>query len=176
RVLTSPFTSIGGTGFTGTPAVVVMPGRRAMVFARHTDGTIKRQYQNSDGTWSGTWTAVGAGGITPAGDPAAYLDPNLGRVLVVTRTTENSVYNAWETGQGTGVWGNWTLNGAEGLYVADPTIFSYQASGGSRLAFVSRTANNTVVPFVTEANALARTSNSAGPAFAAMTVPQPKRN
>ncbi|WP_225853547.1 tachylectin-related carbohydrate-binding protein [Micromonospora sp. AMSO31t] len=173
RALTAPFASIGGgTGFAGTPAVVVMPGRRAMVFARHSDGTIKKQYQNTDGTWPGTWTLVGTGTITPAGNPAAILDPNLGRILVVTRTTENSIYNAWETGQGTETWGTWTLNGGEGLYGVDPTAFSYQASGGTRLAFVSRTLNGTVVPFVTDASVLTRT---AAPRFSSVKIPQPKK-
>ncbi|MFU8851229.1 tachylectin-related carbohydrate-binding protein [Micromonospora sp. SL1-18] len=173
RTLTTPLSSIGGTGFTGTPSVVVMPGRRAMVFARHTDGTIQKQYQNTDGTWPGTWSTVGTGAITPTGSPTAILDPNLGRIVVVTRTTDNSLYHTWETGQGTETWGDWTLDGATGLYAVDPTLFSYQNSNGIRLAFVSRTTNGTVVPFLAETNTLARSTD--GPTFTAVKIPQPKK-
>ncbi|KKK05831.1 tachylectin-related carbohydrate-binding protein [Micromonospora sp. HK10] len=174
RALTAQFASIGGgTGFVGTPAVVVMPGPRLMVFARHTDGTIKKQYQNTDGTWPGTWTTIGTGTITAAGSPTAILDPNLGRIAVVTRTADNSIYNTWETGQGTQTWGNWTLNGTEGTYAADPTLYTYQASNGTRIAFVTRTINSTVVPFVAEANTFTPTTT---PTFRPVTITQPNTN
>ncbi|MFC3502243.1 tachylectin-related carbohydrate-binding protein [Micromonospora krabiensis] len=176
RALASAFTSIGGTGFAGTPAVVVMPGRRARVFARHTDGTIKSQYQNGDFTWSGTWTTVGTGDIIPAGTPSAQLDPNLGRILVVTRTADDSIYQSWETGQGTGTWGGWNLNGNAGAYPADPTIFSYQNSNGNQLAFVSRTVNSLPVLFAPpDVNTLAR-GTATTPVLTEKVIPQPKND
>ncbi|MEV6376667.1 tachylectin-related carbohydrate-binding protein [Micromonospora musae] len=175
RALTSSFASIGGIGFTGTPAVVVMPGRRFLIFARHTDGTIKQQYQNPDGTWSGTWSPVGIGDITPDGNPAVFLDPNLGRILVVTRTTDNHLYQSWETAQGSRTWGNWDLNGFGNTYLADPTIFSYQNSNGSGLAFYSRDVNGNPAPFVAPGViALARKSDAAGPIFIPKQIAQPK--
>lgn len=175
RALTAGFTSVGGTGFTGTPAVVVMPGRRAMIFARHTDGTIKKQYQNSDGTWPGTWSAIGTGAITPAGTPSAILDPNLGRILVVTRTADNAIYHSWETGQGTGVWGDWNIIGAADTFPVDPTTFTFQNSNGTQVAFVSRTINGTVTPFTAQGvNGLAR--GTATPTFSPVKIPQPRQS
>ncbi|MEU6208209.1 tachylectin-related carbohydrate-binding protein [Micromonospora musae] len=175
RALTTNFAGVGDTGFTGTPAVVVMPGRRFLIFARHTDGTIKQQYQNADGTWSGTWSPVGIGDITPDGNPAAFLDPNLGRILVVTRTTENHLYQSWETAQGSRTWGNWDLNGFGNTYLADPTIFSYQSSNGSGLAFYSRDINGNPAPFVAPGViALARKSDTAGPIFTPRQISQPE--
>ncbi|MFU8851228.1 tachylectin-related carbohydrate-binding protein [Micromonospora sp. SL1-18] len=173
RALTTGFTALNGTGFTGTPAVVVMPGHRAMVFARHTDGTIKKLYQNSDGTWPGTWSTVGTGAITPAGTPSVILDPNLGRILVVTRTADNAIYHSWETGQGTGVWGDWNIVGAAGTFPVDPTAFTFQNSNGTQVAFVSRTINGTVTPFTTQGiNGLAR--GITAPNFTQVKIPQPR--
>lgn len=177
RALTTPFTSIGGSGLTGTPAVVMMPGRRAMVFARGDDGTVKRQYQNADGTWSGTWSAVGPATVTAAGNPSAILDPNLGRVVVVTRTTDNTLASSWETAQGSEVWGDWAVYGsAESgpTYPADPTLFTFQNSNGTTVAFVSRTLNGSVAAFqAQDVNALAR--GMGAPGFTRATVPQLKR-
>ncbi|MFI5837255.1 tachylectin-related carbohydrate-binding protein [Micromonospora sp. NPDC051300] len=175
RALTTPFTSIGGTGFTGTPAVVVMPGRRAMVFARNGDGTIKRQYQNVDGTWSGTWDTVGSGTVTAAGNPSAILDPNLGRILVVTRTSDNTLVNSWETGQGTGVWGDWISPDGLATYPTDPTAFSLQNSSGTSLAYVSRNLNGSVIVFVAQGlTSAARRTTATAPRFAQVTIPQPR--
>ncbi|KKK05832.1 hypothetical protein [Micromonospora sp. HK10] len=61
----------------------------------------------------------------------------------------------------------------EGTYAADPTLYIYQASNGTGIAFVTRTINSTVVPFVTGANTLTPTTT---PTFRPVTITQPNTN
>lgn len=101
----SGWASMGGSGFTGSPTPVLLPGRQVRVFARAADGKVMTQRQDSSGGFPGTWVALGDFVVT--GQPAAILDPALGRIAVVARGPGNEVYNTYETAQGTGEWGSW---------------------------------------------------------------------
>ncbi len=60
------------------------------------------------------------------------------------RGTDNQLYLVWETGQGTGAWGNWGL-AAEGLSaVTDPVVTSYTNSNGQSWLALTRDINNQV--------------------------------
>ncbi|BCB76934.1 tachylectin-related carbohydrate-binding protein [Phytohabitans flavus] len=174
------FTSLGGTGFTGTPAVVTIPGFRLMLFARHTSGPVMAQLQHSDGTFPGTWTPVGDDTITPVGSPTAVLSPNTGLVSVLTRTPEGIIYYSAQTAQGADTWRNWIIAKPESViepYPTDPTMFTYTSTNGTKLAFVVRTAANSVrlYEIVEPTTLLHRTARQTAPAptFVERPIPQP---
>lgn len=177
RALTTALASIGGSGFTGTPAVVLMPGLRMMIIARHDDGTIKNQLQNADGTWPGTWATIETPGIIPVGSPAAVLSSELGRILVVTRTTDGTIHYAWETAPGSAAWQTWNTVPTGEVYTTDPTAFVYERSGGAQVAYVTRTQAGSVRLFAppTDPTALARSTSAKAPAFEEVKIPQPRR-
>ena len=178
--LTSAWTGLGGAGFVDTPSVVTLPGRRLMVFARHTDGVVKSQLQNLDGTWPGTWNAVGDSGVTPVGSPTAVLSPNTGRISVFTRTTDDTIQHSRQTAAGSTAWGNWaTATVPDETYPTDPTAFVFQNSSGIRLGFVSRTANGSVRLYDTDESAASlatRAAPAAGISFTRQEIPQPRDN
>ncbi|MEV7328019.1 tachylectin-related carbohydrate-binding protein [Micromonospora sp. NPDC093244] len=176
--LTSAWTGLGDAGFVDTPSVITLPGRRLMVVARHTDGTIRSQLQNTDGTWPGTWSAIGDAGITPVGSPTAVLSPNTGRVSVFTRTTGDTIHHSRQTAAGSATWGNWaSATVPDETYPTDPTAFVYQNSGGTRLGFVSRTANGSVRLYDMDESAASSTTRSATAgdvSFTEREIPQPR--
>jgi hypothetical protein len=177
--LTSGWTGLGDAGFTGTPATVVLPGRRLMTIATNVDGVVKSQLQNSDGTWPGTWTVVGNGGVSPAGYPTAVLSPNTGRISVLTRTADGTIHHTRQTAPGSDTWGDWGLaSSAQETYPTDPTAFTYQNSGGMKLGFVSRTTNGSVRLYELDesaaSSAAARTRSAAKPTFVDRAIPQPR--
>ncbi len=138
----SGWTSLGGSGLNGTPSVVLFPGPRAMIFVRSADGTIVSKVQDAAGNFSATWAPVGT--FAAAGSPVAILDPVFLRTSVVARGTDNMLHTVWETGQGTGVWGNWDISDAR-LIATDPAITTLTSSGGQSWVAVSRDINNQIV-------------------------------
>jgi hypothetical protein len=132
----SAWTELGGSGFTGTVAVVSMPGQILRAFARDADGHVQTQ-QQVGGVFPGTWSPVGD--FTVAGSPAAVLDPALGRVAVVARGTDNEIYRVFETAQASNTWGDWLrVNNDSDPAFTDPTIVSYTDGGGQTWAIIYR--------------------------------------
>lgn len=143
----SAWTELGGSGLTGTPAVVVYPGPRLRVFVRTADGSIQTKIQDVSGTWPAAWDTIS--GFTAAGSPAAILDPASGKTEVVARGTDSAIYHAEETVQGSGTWGIWTKESeTDGLAETDPTVFPFTNANGTAWALVIRDIKNTtrVVP------------------------------
>lgn len=143
----SGWTSLGGTGLTGSPAAVVYPGLRLRVFIRAADGSVQTKIQDVSGAWPAAWDTIS--GFTAAGPPAAILDPVTGKTEVVARGTDSTIYHAEETIQGSGTWSIWiaepqTIGNAE----TDPTVFPFTNDNGAGWALVTRDINNvnTVVP------------------------------
>ncbi|MGN9778319.1 tachylectin-related carbohydrate-binding protein [Micromonospora sp. H33] len=178
--LTSGWTSLGGSGFTGTPTTTVLPGLRVMVFARNTDGTVKAQLQNTDGTWPGTWTAIGDASITPEGSPSALLSPSTGRVWVFVRASDGSIHRSRQTAAGSTTWTSWGPVTPGETYPTDPTAFTWQNSGGQQIGFVTRTINSAVRLYAADETAetsTARTARTATaePTFKRYDIPAPPR-
>ncbi|MEV1146135.1 tachylectin-related carbohydrate-binding protein [Micromonospora sp. NPDC049799] len=132
------WSSLGGTGFTDTPSVVLRPGPRLMVFARHTDGTVQVRSQASDGTWPGAWTPVG-GGAVAVGSPSAVLNPVSGTVSVFVRDAQGTIQHSYETTAGGSTWREWQTASTGEVYVSDPTAFAFTNSNGAQIAYVVRT-------------------------------------
>ncbi len=145
--LSKGWTPLGGSGFTGRPATVLLPGYFLRVYARQADGTIVTQVTDAAGTFPGSWQPVGDGTLTGVGSPSAVLNPSTGRLLVFSRTTDNQVAFAQETGQGTGTYGEWThatTNGRPAM--SEPTAFTYVSDGGgTEVAFVVRGENSQAI-------------------------------
>ncbi|HXM55557.1 MAG TPA: hypothetical protein VOB72_09210, partial [Candidatus Dormibacteraeota bacterium] len=125
----SAWTSVGGSGLTGSPAVVTYPGWSLRVFVRAADGTIVTKKQDSTGAWPQTWDPVGA--LALAGSPTALLSPVTGRAEVVARGTDGALHSTGETQAGSGTWRDWVnvsiVNPSTGLpevAVTDPTAFT----------------------------------------------------
>ncbi|MER7459557.1 tachylectin-related carbohydrate-binding protein [Micromonospora sp. NPDC126480] len=178
--LTSGWVGLGGTGFTGAPATALLPGYRVMVFARNTDGTVKTQLRNIDGTWPGTWTAIGDGSITPDGSPSALLSPTTGRVWVFVRATDGSIHRSRQTAAGSTTWTTWGPVSSGETYPTDPTTFTWQNSGGQQIGFVTRTVNSAIRLYAADetADASAARSNrtaTADPTFTRHDIPAPPR-
>ncbi|MGW0505906.1 tachylectin-related carbohydrate-binding protein [Micromonospora sp. NPDC003241] len=175
--LTTAWVSLGGTGYLGTPTATVLPGRRMMVLARHGDGAVRAQLQNSDGTWPRTWTAVGDGSITLAGSPSALLSPSTGRVWVFVRATDGSIYRSRQTLAGSTTWTSWGPVASGETYVADPTAFTWQNSGGQQIGFVTRTVNSSVRLYAGDETidtaAVRASRTAAGDAFTRHDLPAP---
>ncbi|MER5456598.1 tachylectin-related carbohydrate-binding protein [Micromonospora sp. NPDC002389] len=163
--LTSGWVGLGEAGFTGTPTTVVLPGRRVMVAARHSNGSVRAQLQNTDGTWPGVWTTVGDSSITPVGSPSATLSPITGRLWVFVRASDGVIHGSRQTAPGSSTWEPW-LDASHGTsYVTDPTAFTWQNANGQQLGFVARNANLAVRLFWVDETAqpsAARTSRTSG--------------
>ncbi|HET6212288.1 MAG TPA: hypothetical protein VFE14_05385, partial [Micromonosporaceae bacterium] len=136
----SGWTSLGGTGVSGSPAAVVYPGYRIRVFVRFGDGSVQTKMQDSAGQWPADWSPVGS--LAVAGTPAALLSPVSGRTELVARTATGEIWSTGETAQGTGTWRGWVsvLQGGD-VAATDPTVLSYSADSGQRWAFLFRTAD-----------------------------------
>ena len=139
----SAWTSLGGSGFTGTPSIVSYPGPSLRIFARAADGQIVSQRQDATGAFPGVWTAVGT--FQAAGPPAAILDPLLGRTAVVARGTDGEIYRVFETAQGAGTFGDWSRVNPDVSDPAatDPTVVPYVNQGGQSWLIVFRNTNDT---------------------------------
>jgi hypothetical protein len=178
----SAWTSLGGTGATGAPAVVLYPGYRLRVFVRAADGTIATLLQDATGgTWPAAWTQVGT--MVAAGEPAAILDPVVGRTAVVVRGTDNAIYRSFETGQGTGTFGEWApAFEFPDPAATDPTVAPFTNVNGQTWIIVFRNLNNASRVYVAgdmpPAGALAgsnRSTEAGQPdrSFTAVTLPAP---
>lgn len=141
----SPWANLGGAGSSGAPAVVVRPGYQLQVFVRGPAGTIVTKLQDAAGTWPGDWTEVGTGAVTPAGAPAAVLDPALGRVAVVVRGSDNEIYRVWENSTGSNTWGDWAwlIEGVSDPSATDPTAVPFANANGESWLVTFRSPNGT---------------------------------
>ncbi|WP_433297552.1 RICIN domain-containing protein [Actinoplanes sp. CA-030573] len=137
----SDWTSLGGTGLNGKPAVVIRPGYAVRIVIRSADGTIVTKAQNDDGTFQAAWTPVPD--LVAAGAPAAVMDPVTGKVGIVARAADNTIYYTGETGQNTGVFGAWVQPYATQV-VTDPSVVVYDKTSGRGWAYIVRDANNKV--------------------------------
>ncbi|MEO3745914.1 hypothetical protein [Plantactinospora sp. B5E13] len=133
----SDWTSLGGTGLNGIPAVVVYPGFRLRVFARSADGTIVSKVQDGSGAFGATWEQIGD--LVAVGSPGAVLNPNNGLTEVVARTADGSIHYVTETAQASGVWGVWQqVSNTTGLAAADPSVVTFSRDGGPTWGFLLR--------------------------------------
>ncbi|MBE1494757.1 hypothetical protein H4696_001857 [Amycolatopsis lexingtonensis] len=141
----SAWTDLGGDG-TGVPAVVLYPGYRLRVFAHAADGTVVTKLQDTSGTFPQAWEPLGT--FVSPGNPAAMLDPVSGLTVVLARAGDGIIYKAVETGQGTGVFKDWTFAQTEQPAPAagtDPTFATIDNGSGQTTFFVYRTINGTPV-------------------------------
>ncbi|WP_157528580.1 hypothetical protein [Nocardia sp. NRRL S-836] len=141
----SAWTDLGGAG-TGAPAVVLYPGYRQRVFARAADGTIATKLQDTSGTFPQAWEQLGT--FTSPGNPVAMLDPVSGLTIVLARATDGIIHKAVETGQGTGVFKDWTFAQVDQPAPAaatDPTFATINNGNGQTTFFVYRTLNGTPI-------------------------------
>jgi hypothetical protein len=168
--------SLNGSGLTGTPAGVGLPGGRIRVFARAADGSIQTQQNDSSGVFGGTWDTVT--GLTAAGSPSALISPASGKVEVVARDSAGILWSTGETVQGSGQWRDWVkVQRDDDAYLAatDPTAFSYSGEGGPTWALVVRDVDNVSrLYFPTDATALVA-DESEPLRFVPHTLPAPPR-
>jgi FG-GAP repeat protein len=163
---------LGGSGLTGTPAVVRLPGSTMWVFARAADGSIVSQKSDSTGVFPGTWNTVGS--FTAAGSPSALLSPSTSMVEIVARAADGIVYSTGETAQGSGEWREWkrAIPPEDPTIAAtDPTAFTY-TTGSPTWAYVIRNNDNVNRVYVTNGTSAARSDDSA-PTFTGHTLPAP---
>ncbi|CAL9548733.1 hypothetical protein SUDANB145_04378 [Streptomyces sp. enrichment culture] len=173
----SAWTNLAGTGFTGTPAVVVYPGYRLAVFARDADGHIVHLAQSSEGAaFPGTWSQVGD--KTFAGSPSVVISPLTGITEIMARADDGYLYNTGEQTQGSGTWRTWKQETYEAA-ATDPTAFTYTNASGPTWAFSYRTGTNqTRVYEASSATAFAAARTTAAtappaPVFTAHALPAP---
>ncbi|TDD58394.1 hypothetical protein E1263_19445 [Kribbella antibiotica] len=136
----SAFSSLGGSGFTGKPAIVRYPGDLLRVFARDADGRIATQKQSAAGTaFPGTWEQIGDAGQTWQGSPGAIISPDTGLVEVLVRGSDGNNYFAQEVAQGSGTWPQFKkiVTKFTEQYAPDPTPFVYTDSGDPKWAFAT---------------------------------------
>jgi hypothetical protein len=170
RVL-SGVVSLGGSGLSGAPAVVVLPGGRMRVFTAATDGSVLTKMQDISGGFPAAWVRVGS--LVAQGSPTAVLSP-VGRAEVIVRGADGTIYSTGETAQGSGTWRDWFQVSFEQA-ATDPTAFLYSNSAGPRWAFAYRTADQVIrVTRANEAGAVADGGTPPGPpAFSGSSLPAP---
>jgi hypothetical protein len=176
----SAWTSLGGSGFSGSPAVVVLPGNRLRIVARGAGGAVMTKQQDGVGGWPAAWDTIS--GFTSAGSPAAVLSPFSSRIEVVARGADGTIYSTGETASGSNVWRSWVVvPGSEGLAAADPTAFTYNNTTRLAWAFVVRDVDQDHWAFPDEqfaglSGAAARSAEAdRPPSFAKHAVSQPER-
>jgi len=172
----SDWTSLGGSGLTDQVAVVLYPGYRLRIFVRAADGTLQSKIQNTAGVFESAWQPVGT--LATTGSPAAILDPATGRTAVVARGTDNEVYRVFESGQLTGVWGDWARVSPDvsDPAVTDVTVAPYTGAGGESWLLAFRNVNDTTRIYERQlpAAAAAKSARTAGtPSFSAHSLPAP---
>ena len=91
-----------------------------MIVAGHSDGSVRAQLKDIDGTWPGTWTTVGDASITPAGSPSAVFSPTTGRMYAFVRATDGSIYWSRQTEPGSATWMPWDVVSLGGTHATDP--------------------------------------------------------
>ncbi|HEV7973877.1 hypothetical protein [Amycolatopsis sp.] len=150
----SPWTDLGGTGFSGAPAVVVRPGFLLQAFLHAADGTIVTKVQDAAGAWSADWLPIGSysdpaqpdAPVAPhaAGAPSAILDSAAGKVVVVVRGTDGEIHHLWETATGSNSWGRWTKSvEATDPAATDPTVMAFANSNGQSRLITFLSSNGT---------------------------------
>jgi hypothetical protein len=180
----SAWTSLGGSGLTGSPALVVAPGGRLRVVVRGPDGTVLTKQQTTAGAWPATWDPVA--GLTAAGSPAAILSPRSGRVELVARAADGTLWSTGETAQGSGVWRPWVaIVGTEGDARTDPIVFPFTGPPGVGVTWtaayrdVNQVSHLVLVDWPGAGAAAARAEAGADrdrpPRFARLTLPPPPR-
>jgi hypothetical protein len=167
----SGITDLGGSGLTGSIAVVDFPGSRVRIFVRGADGAILTKEQGlAGGGFPEIWDRVGT--FTAAGSPSGAFDAT-GRIHVVARGTDGIVYHTSETDLSTGVWGDWSSAQPEGdefRTAVDPTAFSYSlGNGGMFWAYVIRDSIR-VVRVYSPGTAASTAGEGASPGFTATTL------
>jgi hypothetical protein len=171
----SAWTSLGGSGLTATPAVVIYPGYRTRVFARGSDGVIVTKMQDVSGAWPADFTPIGSTAMV--GSPSAVLSPASGKTEIVARGTDGNVYSTGETTQGSGVWRDW-VNVTNGDTAAtDPTAFTFNPGTGLTWAFVFRNADNQSRLYTVNTSGLNAAAATPGvrPSFTQKAIPAPPR-
>lgn len=116
----STWTSLGGSGFTGTTSAVVMPDATVQVFATDSAGTVQTQRQTATG-FPGTWTALP--GVTALGSPSAIMSP-AGTLQVVIKGTGNYPYYAGQTAPGASTYTTWRTITTSEETSTDPTALA----------------------------------------------------
>jgi hypothetical protein len=166
------WTNLGGTGYSGTPAVVVYPGYRMRVFARAADGTIVTKIQDASLAWPADWSPVGT--QIAAGSPAAVLSPLSGKTEILVRTRDGDIASTGETTQGSGTWRDWVpvLQGGD-IAATDPATLSYNDGSSLRWAFLFRTADQVSRLYTVDTGLTALTVQDNGVRFHATTLPAP---
>lgn len=168
--------SLNGSGFTGTPAVVPLPGSTIWVFARAADGSIQAQKSDASGVFGGTWTTVGS--FTASGSPSVLLSPSTSKIEIVARADDGIIYSTGETIQGSGEWRSWVQAippDDPSIAATDPTTLSYTSGGNPTWAFLFRTSDNVTRFYDTGGitAAAARSDDTAAPTFHGHTLPAP---
>jgi hypothetical protein len=173
----SAWTSLGGSGLTGSPSVVVSPGFSLRVFVRASDGSVVTKKQDSGGAWPGAWTQVST--FTAAGSPAALLAPVTGRTEVVARGNDGVIYSTGETSPGSGTWRDWVPVSFSEVAVTDPTAFTVTGTSNYSWAFVFvRNDGVRRVYTVNESTSglsAARESSGQAPSFKGHSLPAPPK-
>lgn len=166
------WSSLGGAGFTGKPAVVVYPGYRMRVFAQAADGTIVTKIQDGSLAWPAAWSPVGS--QIAAGSPVAILSPLTGKTEVLVRGADGSIFSTGETVQGSGIWRDWVsvLQGGD-VAATDPTMLGYNDGTGLRWAFLFRTIDQVSRLYTVETSLAALATGDQGLAFHATALPAP---
>ena len=165
----SSWVDLGGTGFTGTPAMEVLPGYRARIVLRGADGRLVTKVQDLSGAFS-DWETLGD--LTVVGTPAIILDPYYGRLSVVARGTDDRVYAIWETAQASGIWGSWADTGL-GTVVTDPTAAEYTSASGESWLITAMDAYGQLPIVIRDVPPSAGRSADGQPSFRAETLSKP---
>ncbi|MEW2521969.1 tachylectin-related carbohydrate-binding protein [Actinacidiphila alni] len=155
----SAWTSLGGSGLNGSPAVVVNPGYRLRLFVRDADGHIVTKAQSAEGgAYDADWTQVGD--QIAAGSPAATLSPTTGSIEIVVRGTDSLIHSTGEAIQGSGTWRDWeTPTPTE--TATDPTVLNYSTANGQIWGYSFRTTTNQVWLFSTSTTGFAARAKTA---------------
>lgn len=133
------WTDLGGIGVTDKVAAVVNQGPRVRIVARQSDGSVISKLQSITGTFPTSWTTVGTPGATFTGAPAVGIDlgsgtdPGSGKAFILIRNSvDHYLYQADETGEATGVWGDWYLvPGQSNPAGTDATVSSFSGSANN---------------------------------------------
>jgi hypothetical protein len=132
----SGWTSLGGQGLNGKPAVALRPGFVPQLFVRGADGVIQSKLQDQNGAWPTEWQAIGT--LVTVGAPAAVKDPGLSRIAVAYRRADNEIYRSYETATGSNTWGDpEPIAGTSNSDPAssDPTTMTFFNSNGQTVMF-----------------------------------------
>ncbi|MGN9813523.1 hypothetical protein ACTMSW_29770 [Micromonospora sp. BQ11] len=136
----SGWTDLGGN-VTGTPSAVAQPGSKTRIVVRDPQGAVLTRTETSATTWSAGWERIGD--LTVAGDPAIILDPELSRLAVAARGTDDKIHQVFETATGSATWGQWWMLNPEEA-ASDPTLAKVSTGTSEFYIVVFRNRNNDV--------------------------------